>query len=95
MYARDWVTNADTYGRQGLYVALARDLVAGGGVARVLDIGCGLGHGLAALAEVLPEDGRLIVGTDTNPGCLRGATERLGFDPIHPALSRRVARLQT
>lgn len=93
LYARDWATNADAYGRQGLYDALARDLVADGGVARVLDIGCGLGHGLAALAEVLPEGGRLIVGTDENPDCLRGAAERLGIDPSHPALSRLTARV--
>lgn len=92
LYARDWATNADAYGRQGLYDALARDLAAGGGVTRVLDIGCGLGHGLAALAEVLPVDGRLIVGTDENPDCLIGAAERLGLDPAHPALRRLAAR---
>ncbi|WP_312144668.1 hypothetical protein [Brevundimonas sp.] len=88
LYARDWATNAEAYGRQGLYGALARDLAAGGGVIRVLDIGCGLGHGMAALADVLPAKERLIVGTDENPNCLVGAAERLGLDPAHPALRR-------
>lgn len=92
LYARDWATNADAYGRQGLYGVLAHDLTADGDVQRVLDIGCGLGHGLAAIAEVLPRQNRLIVGIDENPDCLQGAAKRLGLAPAHPALRRLSSR---
>jgi trans-aconitate methyltransferase len=71
--------NADQYAAQGLYAALARELVQAGEVARVLDIGCGVGQGLEALSAALPAAPRLLVGVDENPRCLAAAAERLGL----------------
>lgn len=77
IYAKDWAVNAAHYQAQGLYSILAGELVAATTVRRVLDVGCGLGHGLDALAAALGDGNRLIVGVDENPDCLARAAERL------------------
>lgn len=79
MYAEDWAVNAAHYQAQGLYTALAEELVAATEVHRVLDVGCGLGQGIAALAQAVPGPDRLIAGVDENPHCLAIAAERLSL----------------
>jgi protein-L-isoaspartate O-methyltransferase len=87
LYAQNWASNAQSYQSQGLYSALAKELVAAGGVCRVLDIGCGLGHGLQALMAEIPTD-RLIIGIDENPECLSEAANRLGLPRNDVSLNR-------
>ncbi|MET4625747.1 SAM-dependent methyltransferase [Bradyrhizobium sp. I1.8.5] len=91
-YAHDWAVNAEAYCSQGLYRALAKELTASGDSRRILDIGCGLGHGIdALLADTLPQ-GRTIIGIDENPECLVGAAERLGLPADGPMLRRLVSK---
>jgi len=94
LYAEAWAMNAAHYQAQGLYDALAAELVGAGEVRRVLDIGCGLGQGLDALRAAIAAPGRLIVGIDENPDCLAGAAARLGLNTGHPALRRTKAERQ-
>lgn len=89
IYAREWSVNADHYASEGLYSALAAELVASGQVERVLDIGCGLGQGLEALKAAISAKDRLIVGVDENPDCLAGAASKLGL-PTDAVASPRV-----
>ncbi len=88
IYASDWGVNAAQYQAEGLYTSLAGELAACRIVRRVLDIGCGLGQGLEALATVVPESERLIIGVDENPACLERAAERLQVPPTGIASSR-------
>jgi len=80
--------HALAYEAQGIYAWLAQGLSRFGPVRRVVDIGCGRGHGLAALRRLTGDDG-LLIGIDENPDCLAGAAQRLGLSP--PA--RRLARV--
>lgn len=89
IYAREWGVNSDHYGAEGLYAALASELVAAGGISRVLDIGCGLGQGLEALSEAVHGPNRLIAGVDENPYCLAAAATRLRL-PAEAVASPRV-----
>ncbi|MFG1348831.1 phage exclusion protein Lit family protein [Xanthobacter autotrophicus] len=89
IYAREWGVNSDHYGAEGLYTTLASELVATGGISRVLDIGCGLGQGLEALSEAIGGPDRLIAGVDENPYCLAAAAARLGL-PAEAVASPRV-----
>ncbi|MER9526646.1 SEC-C metal-binding domain-containing protein [Mesorhizobium sp. M0292] len=85
-YVEEWSGNARAYEAQGLYNALAEQLaqrVTGG---RVLDVGCGLGHGLSAMRDRLGLD--MLVGIDENPECLALAAAKLGGDPLDSALRR-------
>ncbi|MFC3711161.1 class I SAM-dependent methyltransferase [Sphingoaurantiacus capsulatus] len=68
-YAEGWAINAAHYERQGLYAQLAERL---GPQPRLLDLGCGLGHGLAALRA------DAWIGVDENPYALAAAADRLG-----------------
>lgn len=77
MYAEDWAVNAAHYQAQGLYKTLASELAAATDVHCVLDVGCGLGQGLEALAAAVAGPNRLIIGVDENPNCLSAAAERL------------------
>ncbi|CAN5385276.1 hypothetical protein BH10PSE5_BH10PSE5_11580 [soil metagenome] len=81
MYAKDWAANAAHYQAQDLYQTLAAELAAATDVRRVLDVGCGLGHGLQAVADAVGGPGRLIIGVDENPNCLAVAAERLQLPP--------------
>ena len=89
IYAREWGVNAHHYVNEGLYAALAAELVEAGEVARVLDIGCGLGQGLEALSAAIPGPDRLITGIDENAYCLATAAMRLGL-PAEAIASPRV-----
>ncbi|WP_300973515.1 phage exclusion protein Lit family protein [Sphingomonas sp. LHG3406-1] len=88
IYAREWGVNADHYVTEGLYAALAAELVEAGDVVRVLDIGCGLGQGLEALSAAIPQRDRLIAGIDENPHCLADAATRLELAPEAVASAR-------
>jgi predicted O-methyltransferase YrrM len=92
-YANEWAINAEAYQSQGVYSTLARELAASGDVRRILDVGCGLGHGIQALSEALPKD-RVIIGIDENPECLRVAAEHLGLPVDAPILQRLVNKRQ-
>ncbi|ESY90686.1 SEC-C metal-binding domain-containing protein [Mesorhizobium sp. LNHC209A00] len=88
MYAKTWAVNAQHYDAQGLYGKLAAELAAACDFRRVLDIGCGLGQGLKALAEAIPQPDRLIVGIDENPDCLKAASDLLAIPAAGAALGR-------
>ena len=87
-YAEDWAVNAAHYQVQGLYKTLASELAAATDVHRVLDVGCGLGHGLEALAVAVGGPNRLIIGVDENSNCLAAAAERLQLPAEAVASSR-------
>lgn len=89
IYAREWGVNANHYVAEGLYDALATELVEAGEVTRVLDIGCGLGQGLEALSAAIRGPDRLIAGIDENPHCLAMAATRLDL-PAEAIASPRV-----
>jgi SAM-dependent methyltransferase len=93
-YAHDWATNAEAYRSQGLYSALAKELVALGDVHRVLDVGCGLGHGIEALQTEIASQDRTLVGIDENPECLVAAAKRLGLSVDASMLRRLVNKRQ-
>lgn len=93
IYVREWARNADAYGQQGLYAALAAELAACGNIRHVLDLGCGLGHGLEAMRLALREDGLALVGVDENPACLAAASERLGIPAPDGNINRLVDRV--
>ena len=75
VYARNWRGTAQHHFDDGVYHWLAEAL-AGYGPKRILDIGCGSGHGLVALREVLGDDVRLVA-LDENRACLQTARETL------------------
>jgi len=75
VYARNWVGAAQHHYDDGIYHWLA-EAIAGYSPKRVLDVGCGSGHGLVALREVLGPDIR-IVALDENRACLRNARDTL------------------
>ena len=75
MYARNWRGTAESHFANGLYHWLAEQ-IAPRNSKRILDIGCGSGHGLAALRDVLG-DGVEIMGIDENRACLETCRETL------------------
>ena len=88
-YAKGWSVNADNYRAQGLYDDLAEELIGCGNIQKILDIGCGCGHGLEALRKVLPGDASLIIGVDENSECVARAVKRLGLGMV-PATHQRL-----
>lgn len=68
VYARNWRTTAQHHYDKGHYRWLAEQL-APYAPKRILDIGCGSGHGLVAMREVLGSD-VVIVAIDENAFCL-------------------------
>lgn len=79
IYAEEWAGNASAYQAQGLYDLLAEHLAQASDVRTLLDIGCGRGHGLAALRRTFPEASHLI-GVDENSDCLEAAACLLAVD---------------
>lgn len=75
VYARNWATTARHHFDNGVYHWLASQL-SDRAPKRILDIGCGSGHGLAALRDVLGPDVR-IVAIDENRTCLATARDTL------------------
>ena len=92
-YAAAWAENATAYEQQDVYDHLAKQLFARSDIRRIFDIGCGLGHGLAALRDNLLLGGEHIVAIDENPLCLTGAAERLRITSEDPNLDRMVDEL--
>ncbi|WP_040110193.1 MULTISPECIES: class I SAM-dependent methyltransferase [Sphingopyxis] len=78
VYAEEWAGNASAYQEQGLYGMLAEHLAQAGDVRALLDVGCGRGHGLAALRSAFPAAAHLI-GVDENPECLEAAASLLAI----------------
>jgi len=73
-YAVRWDASASAIEKQGGYAWMADQLLKHG-PKKVMDIGCGMGHGLAAL---LARDGGLnIIGVDEVAGCLQQTEVRL------------------
>lgn len=79
IYAEEWAGNASAYQAQGLYDMLTEHLAQASGLRAVLDVGCGRGHGLAALRKTFPEASHLI-GVDENSDCLEAAAGLLAVD---------------
>ncbi len=79
IYAEEWASNASAYQAQGLYDMLSEHVAQTGGARAVLDVGCGRGHGLAALRRTFPEASHLI-GVDENSDCLEAAAGLLAVD---------------
>lgn len=79
IYAKEWTSNASVYQAQGLYDMLAEQVAQAGELRAVLDVGCGLGQGIAALRKALPGAPHLI-GVDENPDCLEAAASLLKVD---------------
>jgi SAM-dependent methyltransferase len=75
VYARNWKVTSQHHYEAGLYQWLAAQL-ADHAPKRILDIGCGSGHGLVALRATLGDDVR-IVAIDENRACLQAADETL------------------
>ncbi|RVT93893.1 class I SAM-dependent methyltransferase [Sphingomonas crocodyli] len=74
-YAVRWAINAAWYERQGLYDRLAAIATGHGPIGRAIDLGCGQGHGTAALLRRAPS--MEILGIDENPHGLRIAGARM------------------
>lgn len=89
-YAHAWATNSGHYEARGYYAALTGDCMAALEPRRLLDVGCGLGQGLKALAAAMPAAGRLLVGLDENPRCIDGAAAALRGAGIYPLVVRRL-----
>lgn len=92
-YATAWSENAEAYAEQGVYDLLADQLFVRDGIGRILDIGCGLGHGLAALRHHLAPIGGQIFAIDENPECLAEAAVRLDIPTDDGNLDRIVQEL--
>ncbi len=75
VYARNWRLTAQHHHNDNVYHWLAEQLTTHA-PKRILDIGCGSGHGLAALRDVLGDDLE-IVAIDENLSCLRETAETL------------------
>lgn len=75
VYSRNWRATAQRHYESRIYHWLSEQLIPYA-PERVLDIGCGSGHGLAALREVLGKD-LLIVAIDENRSCLDVASDIL------------------
>ncbi|KRW97853.1 hypothetical protein AQY21_01365 [Paracoccus sp. MKU1] len=76
IYAEEWASNASAYQAQGVYDILSEHAAQAGDIRALLDVGCGQGHGLAALRRAFPAAAHLI-GIDENPDCLEAAASLL------------------
>lgn len=75
IYANNWNSTSQHHFDNGIYHWLSA-LLEEAKPKRILDIGCGSGHGLAALYEVLGPD-TMIVAIDENRACLNAAKRTL------------------
>ena len=75
VYASNWRVTAELQYKRGDYAWMAQQL-GPYQVRRILDVGCGSGHGILSMLEELGPDLR-IVALDENPFCLAMAREAL------------------
>ena len=75
VYARDWKLSSQQHYIDGVYRWLAEQLTQFA-PQRIVDIGCGSGHALVALREILGPDLE-IIGLDENRACLQDAKATL------------------
>ena len=87
LYAEVWSPTANHYFDRGIYHWLA-GLLEPVCPRRVLDIGCGTGHGVLALYQVLG-DKLEVVALDENLACLREAKKRIESRKLPVQLSSR------
>lgn len=93
VYARNWTLTAQHHFKGGVYRWLAEQ-IANAKPKRILDIGCGSGHGLIALREVLGPDLQ-IVAIDENRSCLQTARETLRRNGVEADLVNRMSVMRT
>jgi protein-L-isoaspartate O-methyltransferase len=88
VYARNWSSTATEHYNNHRYHWMANILVPYQ-PKRVFDVGCGSGHGLLALFEVL--GGQLqVVSADENAACLDAARQTLGRAKISSDVVKRL-----
>lgn len=93
VYARNWKGTAQHHFDGQVYHWLAEQL-ADSKPKRILDVGCGSGHGLLAMREVLGPDVQ-IVAIDENRACLQEARETLGRRGVEAQVVTRMAISRT
>jgi SAM-dependent methyltransferase len=93
VYARNWRTTAQHHFDHRVYSWLAEQ-IAIIQPRRILDVGCGSGHGLVALREVLGA-GLQIVAIDENRSCLQEARETLRRNGVDAHVINRMSVART
>ncbi|NVD27196.1 methyltransferase domain-containing protein [Parasphingorhabdus flavimaris] len=93
VYSTNWTVTARKHSENGVYDWLASQLVSRA-PKRILDIGCGSGHGLVAMREVLGNDVR-IVAVDENRACLDSARDTLHRQGVAAQVVHRMTVSQT
>lgn len=88
VYSTEWAGNAEAYAKQGLYERLADHLLANGRISSVMDVGCGLGHGLRSLRDKIALAPFRLLGIDENPDCLSAAAAILALEGIGANIDR-------
>jgi SAM-dependent methyltransferase len=88
VYARNWKATAQHHFDGRVYHWLAKQL-SEAKPKRVLDVGCGSGHGLLALREVLGSEVQ-IVAIDENRACLQEARETLRRSGVEGQVVKRM-----
>ncbi|MGP4689620.1 hypothetical protein ACSV5K_25100 [Agrobacterium pusense] len=88
IYSEEWAGNASAYHKQGVYDRLTDHLLDNGSIQSVIDVGCGLGHGLRSLREKIASQSLRLLGLDENPDCLSMAAKTLGLERITANIDR-------
>jgi SAM-dependent methyltransferase len=88
-YVRAWSTNSGHFEAKGYYADLAKE-VCEHEPRRLLDIGCGLGQGLKAIATAMPPGERFIIALDENPLCLEASAIALAAAAIETRIIKRI-----
>jgi SAM-dependent methyltransferase len=93
-YAEAWSGNAAHYAAQGLYQRLAHILAGNRKSARMIDVGCGRGDGMAALRHAMSSSAICLIGLDENPACLAAAGALLQTGKPHQPAHRLRHRMR-
>ncbi|MGF9565130.1 SEC-C metal-binding domain-containing protein [Neorhizobium sp. BT27B] len=88
IYAVNWRVTADAQSKRGDYDWMSRQLKKYG-INRLLDIGCGSGHGILSMLSEFGSDLR-VVAVDENPSCLSTTKDTLQKAGHAPALVSRI-----
>lgn len=86
-YVRAWTGNATNFDQQGVYQWLAKQLQPYNPI-RIFDVGCGTGHGVAALLQNLSPT--YLVSIDENRECLETACRNLETRSFPSTVVRRL-----